>query len=200
ALSRQRAHHRPRGGAGRPAARLSLHALRRAEPRALARPDQPGAARGEDPSRHRHPDALLPPHRRRRRALHLAGPGEAPRRTGSAPSRDDSRARGARGRPAAARDRDGTRRAVTRRVTLSFDNGPSHRVTPWVLDVLRERGVRSTFFVVGEQLRAPGAAEIARHAAAEGHWIGNHTLTHAVRWQSSTTPRRSIGRSTRPRS
>ena len=69
---------------------------------------------------------------------------------------------------------------MTHRVTLSFDNGPSHRVTPWVLDVLRERGVRSTFFVVGEQLRAPGAAEIARRAAAEGHWIGNHTLTHAV--------------------
>jgi peptidoglycan/xylan/chitin deacetylase (PgdA/CDA1 family) len=65
-------------------------------------------------------------------------------------------------------------------VTLSFDNGPSHRVTPWVLDVLRERGVRSTFFVVGEQLRAPGAAEIARRAAAEGHWIGNHTLTHSI--------------------
>ena len=69
---------------------------------------------------------------------------------------------------------------MTHRVTLSFDNGPSHRVTPWVLDVLRERGVRSTFFVVGAQLRAPGGAEIARRAAAEGHWIGNHTLTHAV--------------------
>jgi len=69
---------------------------------------------------------------------------------------------------------------VTHRVTLSFDNGPSHRVTPWVLDVLRERSVRSTFFVVGAQLRIPGAAEIARRAAVEGHWIGNHTLTHSV--------------------
>ena len=69
---------------------------------------------------------------------------------------------------------------MTHKVTLSFDNGPSHRVTPWVLDVLRERGVRSTFFVVGEQLRAPGAAEIARRVAAEGHWVGNHTLTHSV--------------------
>ena len=69
---------------------------------------------------------------------------------------------------------------MTRRVTLSFDNGPSPRVTPWVLDVLRERSVRATFFVVGEQLRVPGAAEIARRATAEGHWIGNHTLTHSV--------------------
>jgi peptidoglycan/xylan/chitin deacetylase (PgdA/CDA1 family) len=42
--------------------------------------------------------------------------------------------------------------------------------------VLRERDVKATFFVVGEQLRAhPGLAE---RAAAEGHWIGNHTLTH----------------------
>jgi len=65
-------------------------------------------------------------------------------------------------------------------VTLTFDNGPTHEVTPRVLDVLRERGVRSTFFVVGEQLRAPGATAIARRAATEGHWIGNHTLTHSI--------------------
>ena len=65
-------------------------------------------------------------------------------------------------------------------VTLTFDNGPSHEVTPRVLDVLRDRGVRSTFFVVGEQLRGPGSAAIARRAVADGHWIGNHTLTHLV--------------------
>src|SRR5262249_31718189 len=65
-------------------------------------------------------------------------------------------------------------------VTLSFDNGPTREVTPRVLDVLRERGVRSTFFVVGQQLRAPGATAIARRAATEGHWIGNHTLTHSI--------------------
>jgi peptidoglycan/xylan/chitin deacetylase (PgdA/CDA1 family) len=69
---------------------------------------------------------------------------------------------------------------VRHRVTLSFDNGPTPRVTPWVLDVLGERGVRSTFFVVGQQLRIPGTAAIARRAVAEGHWIGNHTLTHSV--------------------
>jgi len=69
---------------------------------------------------------------------------------------------------------------VSHRVTLSFDNGPTPEVTPCVLDVLRERGVRSTFFVVGQQLRAPGMAAIARRAVAEGHWIGNHTLTHTV--------------------
>jgi peptidoglycan/xylan/chitin deacetylase (PgdA/CDA1 family) len=69
---------------------------------------------------------------------------------------------------------------VSRRVTLSFDNGPARDVTPRVLDVLRERAVRSTFFVVGQQLQNPGMLAIARRAAVEGHWIGNHTLTHTI--------------------
>jgi peptidoglycan-N-acetylglucosamine deacetylase len=69
---------------------------------------------------------------------------------------------------------------VSRKVTLSFDNGPTPEVTPRVLDVLRERAVGSTFFVVGQQLRSPGMPEIARRAGAEGHWIGNHTLTHSI--------------------
>jgi peptidoglycan/xylan/chitin deacetylase (PgdA/CDA1 family) len=42
--------------------------------------------------------------------------------------------------------------------------------------VLAARGLRATFFVVGEQLRAHRA--LAERAHAEGHWIGNHTLTH----------------------
>jgi peptidoglycan/xylan/chitin deacetylase (PgdA/CDA1 family) len=69
---------------------------------------------------------------------------------------------------------------MTPRVTLSFDNGPSPDVTPYVLDVLRDRAVRATFFVVGEQLRVPGMVAIAERAAADGHWIGNHTLTHSI--------------------
>jgi peptidoglycan/xylan/chitin deacetylase (PgdA/CDA1 family) len=66
------------------------------------------------------------------------------------------------------------------RVTLTFDNGPAPDVTPRVLDVLRERGVRATFFVVGRQLERPGARATAQRAADEGHWIGNHTLSHSV--------------------
>ena len=45
-----------------------------------------------------------------------------------------------------------------------------------MLDVLAERGIKATFFVVGEQLREHRA--LAERAHAEGHWIGNHTLTH----------------------
>ncbi len=42
--------------------------------------------------------------------------------------------------------------------------------------MLAARGIRSTFFVVGEALREHRA--LAERAHAEGHWIGNHTLTH----------------------
>ena len=37
-------------------------------------------------------------------------------------------------------------------LTLTFDNGPEPGVTPRVLDVLRERGIKTTFFVIGEKL------------------------------------------------
>lgn len=63
-------------------------------------------------------------------------------------------------------------------VTLTFDNGPAPGTTEAVLDVLAERGVLATFFVVGRELERPGARALAERAADEGHWIGNHSLTH----------------------
>jgi peptidoglycan-N-acetylglucosamine deacetylase len=67
---------------------------------------------------------------------------------------------------------------VTKRVTLTFDNGPTPGVTEQVLDVLAAQAVRATFFVVGADLLAGGARELARRAVAEGHRIGNHTMNH----------------------
>lgn len=63
-------------------------------------------------------------------------------------------------------------------LTLSFDNGPEPGVTPGVLDALGERGIKASFFVVGEKLRANRA--IVERAHAEDHWIANHTWTHRV--------------------
>ena len=65
-----------------------------------------------------------------------------------------------------------------KRVTLSFDNGPDAEVTPAVLDTLARRGVKATFFVVGQRLAAGRAPSERAHA--EGHWIGNHTWSHSV--------------------
>jgi peptidoglycan/xylan/chitin deacetylase (PgdA/CDA1 family) len=64
------------------------------------------------------------------------------------------------------------------RVTLTFDNGPWPGVTEQVLETLAARDLHATFFVVGNQLRR--ARPLAERAVAEGHWIGNHTMTHTV--------------------
>jgi peptidoglycan/xylan/chitin deacetylase (PgdA/CDA1 family) len=67
-----------------------------------------------------------------------------------------------------------------KRVTLTFDNGPAPGITERVLDVLLARGISATFFVVGERLRDPSRRALAARAHEEGHWIGNHSLTHSV--------------------
>jgi len=72
------------------------------------------------------------------------------------------------------------------KVTITFDNGPWPGVTEGVLDTLHERGIRSTFFVVGKQLRT--ARELSVRAASEGHWIGNHTMTHTVPFGDGADP------------
>lgn len=72
------------------------------------------------------------------------------------------------------------------KVTLTFDNGPWPGVTESVLDELAARDVRTTFFVVGEQLQR--ARHLAERAVAEGHWIGNHTMTHTATFGDGADP------------
>ena len=62
-------------------------------------------------------------------------------------------------------------------VAITFDDGPHPRNTPRLLDMLRRRNIKATFYVIGELVqRYPG---ITRRIVAEGHEIGNHTWTHA---------------------
>jgi peptidoglycan/xylan/chitin deacetylase (PgdA/CDA1 family) len=68
----------------------------------------------------------------------------------------------------------------TRRITLSFDNGPEPEVTPRVLDVLAKTGLKASLFVLGDKMRDPARRAVAERAHAEGHWIGNHTFHHAL--------------------
>jgi peptidoglycan-N-acetylglucosamine deacetylase len=67
-----------------------------------------------------------------------------------------------------------------KRVTLSFDNGPTPGVTERVLDILSRAGIHATFFVIGRKLEDPATAALMRAAHGAGHWIGNHTLTHSI--------------------
>ncbi len=61
-------------------------------------------------------------------------------------------------------------------VALTFDDGPTEGHTGKILDVLRDKGVQASFFLVGERVeRFP---EIARRIRDEGHQIGNHTYSH----------------------
>jgi len=61
-------------------------------------------------------------------------------------------------------------------VALTFDDGPHASHTPRLLDILRARNVKATFYVIGKNVDLyPG---IVRRTVAEGHEIGNHTYTH----------------------
>ena len=66
--------------------------------------------------------------------------------------------------------------SVPGKVALTFDDGPSPDWTPSILDILKEKGVKATFFIIGENGESnPG---LLKRIVAEGHEIGNHTFTH----------------------
>ena len=64
------------------------------------------------------------------------------------------------------------------RIALTFDDGPSTKYTPVLLDGLKERDVRATFFVIGANIEKDDNAALIRRMKAEGHVIGNHTYHH----------------------
>ncbi len=62
------------------------------------------------------------------------------------------------------------------KVALTFDDGPHPEYTPKLLDALKERGVKATFFLIGKNAKVH--PEIVKRIADEGHVIGNHTMNH----------------------
>jgi peptidoglycan/xylan/chitin deacetylase (PgdA/CDA1 family) len=61
-------------------------------------------------------------------------------------------------------------------VAITFDDGPHPENTPRLLDILAERGVKATFYVIGEPVtRHP---DVLRRTRAEGHEVGSHTWSH----------------------
>lgn len=71
-------------------------------------------------------------------------------------------------------------RAITEdvkpKIALTFDDGPHPVYTPKLLDGLKERNVKATFFVVGKNIE--GREDIIKRMDEEGHLIGNHTYDH----------------------
>ncbi|HHV93499.1 MAG TPA: polysaccharide deacetylase family protein [Firmicutes bacterium] len=61
-------------------------------------------------------------------------------------------------------------------IALTFDDGPDPLYTPLILDILREKDVKATFFMIGRH--AERHPEIVQRIVEEGHDIGNHTYSH----------------------
>ncbi|WP_200391374.1 polysaccharide deacetylase family protein [Roseibacillus ishigakijimensis] len=61
-------------------------------------------------------------------------------------------------------------------IALTFDDGPHPKNTPRLLDILRQRNVKATFYVIGKSVKL--YPDIVRRIHAEGHELGNHTWNH----------------------
>ena len=61
---------------------------------------------------------------------------------------------------------------------FTFDDGPNPKTTPYVLDALKAHHIHAIFFMVGEMAAGKEAPPIIARILAEGHIIGNHTMTH----------------------
>jgi len=61
-------------------------------------------------------------------------------------------------------------------IAMTFDDGPSSENTPRLLEMLKQRNIKATFFLIGEN--AAANPDLVRRILAEGHEIGNHSWTH----------------------
>ena len=67
-----------------------------------------------------------------------------------------------------------------KKLWLTFDDGPQPEVTPWILAVLKEVGIKATFFLVGEQMEK--FPELVNAIKEDGHLIANHSYSHKNGW------------------
>jgi peptidoglycan/xylan/chitin deacetylase (PgdA/CDA1 family) len=65
---------------------------------------------------------------------------------------------------------------ATKLIALTFDDGPDLKMTPMLLDFLQEQGIKATFFLVGQNVKA--YPQLVERINKEGHIISNHSYTH----------------------
>lgn len=68
------------------------------------------------------------------------------------------------------------RRGMTKRAYLTFDDGPSKKITPEILDILKRHDIKATFFEVGRLIDEN--PDVAKRVFGEGHLIANHSYSH----------------------
>jgi peptidoglycan/xylan/chitin deacetylase (PgdA/CDA1 family) len=61
-------------------------------------------------------------------------------------------------------------------VAMTFDDGPSAENTPRLLEMLKQRNIKATFFLIGQNVTSN--PDLVRRILADGHEIGNHSWTH----------------------
>ena len=66
---------------------------------------------------------------------------------------------------------------------LTFDDGPTPKVTHWVLEELEKRQAKATFFCLGKNVEAH--PQLFNEIQSQGHSVGNHTFNHVDGWQTS---------------
>lgn len=66
---------------------------------------------------------------------------------------------------------------------LTFDDGPTPEITPWVLAALKEFNARATFFCIGKNVKKH--PDLYNQILNEGHSVGNHSYTHIKGWKTS---------------
>lgn len=72
-----------------------------------------------------------------------------------------------------------------KRVFLTFDDGPSKTVTPYILDLLKQENIKANFFVLG--LKGETYPDLVKREYDEGHFIGNHGYSHKYSYIYSST-------------
>jgi peptidoglycan-N-acetylglucosamine deacetylase len=70
----------------------------------------------------------------------------------------------------------------TNKVYLTFDDGPTPKITEWVLAELKKHNAKATFFCIGKNIEKH--PEIFRKVIDNGHSIGNHTHNHENGWKT----------------
>jgi len=61
-------------------------------------------------------------------------------------------------------------------IAITFDDGPDPKNTPRLLQMLKERNIKATFFLIGRSVET--YPQIVREIVAQGHEVGNHTWDH----------------------
>ena len=70
-------------------------------------------------------------------------------------------------------------------IFLTFDDGPTPEITPWVLNQLQAHNAKATFFCIGANVEKH--PHIYQNILDQGHAVGNHTFNHIKGWKTSVS-------------